>query len=471
MKKSVIMFLAVILVFSVFVSCDGDNVDDVFCARVIFDANGGEGTMADQALLGSSGNLKPNEFTRLDYLFVGWNTEKDGSGEDFENEAYIEVENSITLYAQWLENIDYIFISYYPNGGTGDEVHGVAVRNRSYTLDTNEFTREAYEFIGWALEPDGEVVYEDGETVILPDDTAFYAQWNKLRTQLTVTYHGNGETSGEMGAELSDFNTDYTLAENAFVKDGHKFLGWSTSAEGEVEYEEGETIDVEEDDLDFYAVWKELSKLIGCWSNGFEVLNLEDEYVGTWNPSTSTTDRDITYDEETIYYEKTIEGTLGQGYAYVSSDETHVLICGNSLESLEQNELDEFIKANGTDDFILDEEDGIRSVYIRQVISDTSVFEGFYNLDIETGRVNIVQMWSYYDGENLLYVESVEQEDLLGKLPDSELEEKFFLYMWTDTELEDLHYYNEYIFPMEYNESEDSFVVPGISNIKFERVL
>ena len=74
---------------------------------VTFDANGGNGTMSDQ-----STNVVPeliletNSFTRDGYSFVGWNTEADGSGASYGEQAYVnlaELGKSITLYAQWLE--------------------------------------------------------------------------------------------------------------------------------------------------------------------------------------------------------------------------------------------------------------------------------------------------------------------------------------------------------------------------------
>ena len=75
---------------------------------VIFDANGGTGTMTNQNIvIDTDTNLKPNEYTRQDYSFTGWNTQADGEGTDYADEASVRnlaAENaSITLYAQWEE--------------------------------------------------------------------------------------------------------------------------------------------------------------------------------------------------------------------------------------------------------------------------------------------------------------------------------------------------------------------------------
>ena len=74
---------------------------------IVFDANGGTGTMENMELTyGQSVLLNPNEFTKTNNVFSKWNTESDGSGTDFYNLEEISNLTSvneavITLYAQW----------------------------------------------------------------------------------------------------------------------------------------------------------------------------------------------------------------------------------------------------------------------------------------------------------------------------------------------------------------------------------
>lgn len=78
-----------------------------------FDSNGGTGTMGDISVkYATSQNLPVNSFTRSGYDFIGWNTEADGSGTSFTDEAevaYATTTNGdeVTLYAQWF-NKDYL---------------------------------------------------------------------------------------------------------------------------------------------------------------------------------------------------------------------------------------------------------------------------------------------------------------------------------------------------------------------------
>ena len=69
---------------------------------VTFDANGGEGSMDKQSVqYAVDSTLNPNLFTRENYRFVCWNTEKDGTGDTYGDRKTINLAEDITLYAQW----------------------------------------------------------------------------------------------------------------------------------------------------------------------------------------------------------------------------------------------------------------------------------------------------------------------------------------------------------------------------------
>lgn len=77
---------------------------------VKFDGNGGTGDMSDiSCKYGFAQTLPSNTFVNGDKIFLGWNTEQNGSGEyyrDNEEIMYLSSTNGgeITLYAQWLDN-------------------------------------------------------------------------------------------------------------------------------------------------------------------------------------------------------------------------------------------------------------------------------------------------------------------------------------------------------------------------------
>jgi len=67
---------------------------------VLFDANGGEGTMANQTASDATA-LTANSFTRSGYTFTGWNTSADGTGTAFADAASFSFTADQNLYAQW----------------------------------------------------------------------------------------------------------------------------------------------------------------------------------------------------------------------------------------------------------------------------------------------------------------------------------------------------------------------------------
>ena len=73
--------------------------------EIIYDSNGGTGTMTNQVFTyDKEEKIKLNEFDKEGYIFRNWNTEKDGSGKEYENNELIKnitTEGKLTLYAQW----------------------------------------------------------------------------------------------------------------------------------------------------------------------------------------------------------------------------------------------------------------------------------------------------------------------------------------------------------------------------------
>ncbi len=69
----------------------------------------------------------------------------------------------------------------------------------------------------------------------------------------TVSYYANGG-KGVMTAEVVAAGNSHTLKGNAFLRDGYTFVGWAETPNGEVAYEDGHALTINED-LALYAVW------------------------------------------------------------------------------------------------------------------------------------------------------------------------------------------------------------------------
>ena len=253
MKKAIIIILAALLMLSVFVACDNEDiVDSLLGYMVTFDANGGEGEMEDQTIPKNGTTLNPNEFTRKDYFFVCWNTQEDGEGTSYVDKAEIKLTEGITLYAQWMHSES--VITFDANGGEGEMEMQIVLTNVPTELNLNEFTREEYLFGSWNTDPDGEgESYEDGEVAAIDGNTTLYAQW----IQPLVIYDANGG-EGEIEPQIVPCGVPTVLDpdEEAIWREGYEFTEWNTDPEGRGDsYDAGDKVTIF-DDLTLYAMWK-----------------------------------------------------------------------------------------------------------------------------------------------------------------------------------------------------------------------
>ena len=88
-------------------------------------------------------------------------------------------------------------------------------------------------------------------------------------TEVTITYHANGG-AGEMEQQHVIANKHVALSTNAFTREGYAFLGWATTADGEIVYDDEETVNIDAD-MDLYAKWMALpTYTVTFMNNGAE---------------------------------------------------------------------------------------------------------------------------------------------------------------------------------------------------------
>ena len=157
--------------------------------KVRFNANNGEGSMADQDFVYDVQQaLTQNAFTRTGYTFNGWNTAADGSGTAYADKASVknltaELNGVVNLYAQW-QVITYT-LTYNLDGGS------VSMANpTSYTIEDaitlNNPTKEHYAFKGWTgtglTEPTMTVTITAGST----GNRSYTATWEEVSTVVEI---------------------------------------------------------------------------------------------------------------------------------------------------------------------------------------------------------------------------------------------------------------------------------------------
>jgi uncharacterized repeat protein (TIGR02543 family) len=212
---------------------------------IVFDGNGSSsGSMADmeKCSYGSEYSLTANKFKKTGYTFAGWNTKADGSGTSYKNKASVKnltskSNGTVTLYAQW--TLNKYTITFDGNGSTSGSMSDLTdcKYTASYKLTANKFKKTGCTFAGWNTKKDGSgTSYKNKASVKKltsknKGTVTLYAQWTP--NQYTITFDGNGSTSGSM-SDLTDckYTASYKLTANKFKKTGYTFAGWNTKKDG-----------------------------------------------------------------------------------------------------------------------------------------------------------------------------------------------------------------------------------------------
>ncbi len=224
------------------------------------------------------GNTETPALAKTGCTFAGWNTAADGSGTAYAaGSTFTMGSAAVTLYAQWTALPTYA-VTYNGNGSTSGtiptDIASPYLVGATVTVlgNTGTLARTGYTFAGWNTAANGSgTSYAAGAT--FPMGTAavtLYAQWmatspggggggGSVSTKYTVTYDGNTNTSGTVPkSESYDSNVTVTVSDNtgSLTKDGYKFTGWNTKADGSgTFYAAGKTFVVGSSNIILYAVW------------------------------------------------------------------------------------------------------------------------------------------------------------------------------------------------------------------------
>ena len=199
---------------------------------VRFHANGGNGTMADQAFnYGEEQNLSINTFARRAYSFAGWATSSTGSAiyADEQRVKNLTADNDglVDLYAIWTPET--YTIMYNTQGGSVIGEH-----TTTYTVETPvglpTAIKPGYSLSGWRANGAGnwgEMTY--GVSASVPagkyGNVMLSAQWSPITYY--VSFNGNGATSGGMSDETFTYEETRALTANAYQRVGYSFAGWA----------------------------------------------------------------------------------------------------------------------------------------------------------------------------------------------------------------------------------------------------
>jgi uncharacterized repeat protein (TIGR02543 family) len=201
---------------------------------VTFNGNGSTGgTMLSQTA-DMREALRTNTLIRAGYTFNGWSSNAGGGGSIYADNALYEFASDVTLYAQWVAIPPVAHtVTFNGNGATAGTMANQSNTGSAH-LNTNLYSRNGYEFDEWNTSANGSGSnYDDGEVYSFSQDVTLYAMW-KLPVPTggdngvfhTVTYNGNGATSGSTAPQT--FKSPTAVRENGFIRPGYIFHDWNS---------------------------------------------------------------------------------------------------------------------------------------------------------------------------------------------------------------------------------------------------
>ena len=151
-------------------------------------------------------------------------------------------------------------VRFDPNGGSGTMADQTAVYDEALTLTSNKFVNGSLFFAHWTTSVD-KVAYPDGAvvsnlTTVAGATNVFYAVWEKH--SYVIRFNANGGAG-----QMADLNVDYgetmPLTQNAFTRNGWRFVRWQ--GPGETTFEDGESVfnltTVDGEVIELFAVWSD----------------------------------------------------------------------------------------------------------------------------------------------------------------------------------------------------------------------
>lgn len=213
--------------------------------KIDYDANGGSISGSTQQTIQYKTpltNLK--NASRTGYMFKGWNTVADGSGDTYTSLSEMPARD-LRLYAQW-EQEHYAVNFYSDAGGALLGNQSIAYGDKVQVID--QPTRTGFEFLGWKIA--GSDVYWDFENQVVIHPLDLIGQWREIMYyDVSFITH-----TSDVIENYTDVLENTTIEEPSLLtRNGYQFEGWYTSTTYMKKW--NFDVDVLTVDLTLYAKW------------------------------------------------------------------------------------------------------------------------------------------------------------------------------------------------------------------------
>ena len=233
---------------------------------------------------------------QYDYAFVGWNTEKDGTGAWYDPTS--AVSGPLTLYAVFDRTPIEYCVSIYVDGeeaSCSNYVYGDILNlpdNPSKTSD-NKYT---YPFKGWNSKEDGSGEWYDGSSVVT-GNMSIYAVFEKIPVEYTISYFADGQPYVEKTQTYGEYlDLPPKPAKDADVVYTYAFSGWNSKEDGSGEWYDGSSVVT--GNMSIYAVFEKtlITYHISFYANGGPYSEKDQAYGDLLDlPPPPSKDTDVAY--------------------------------------------------------------------------------------------------------------------------------------------------------------------------------
>ena len=201
-------------------------------------------------------------------------------------------------------------VKYNGNGGN-DLTTQIKLQDLELVLSSSKPEREGYSFLGWSTSRNGEVIYQPGDTYTENRSVVLYALWQPK--SYTVRLDPNGGTTS-VNTLTKEHGTELKL-DVVPVREGYKFVGWSTAKDAEVGYTDKYT---DNKDITLYAVWEKDKAVFTVTYNANGGVNAPAAGKFTEGGEIAITDK-----------APTREGYDFEGWAYSANVKWAEVFCGD----------------------------------------------------------------------------------------------------------------------------------------------
>ena len=198
---------------------------------------------------------------RVGYHFAGWFT-------DIRNDYQVDCDTVMdnqdtTIYAHWNQNE--VTITFDTQNEATIDYTSKTIKNGDPCGELPVPTKTGWTFLCWFTKA-GNYGEQVTESTIINEDTKLYAHWKV--NQYTVTYDANGGVVSPTTMQVN-YSSSFTFL--IPTREGHKYLGWFTKAEGDERMTRSSKVT---QDMTVYAHWSVNSYRLTYDANGGLYIHL-----------------------------------------------------------------------------------------------------------------------------------------------------------------------------------------------------